>query len=244
MTSLTVQSRQHAIDIDRMATHVQLVGQSSADRPKHAMVNVSALGIRNDRNPSENINVSKKMLMCEVGWVPHREFGVHDIQFTDFAAPQLHKYAQWIGEVHFMTQVAKSILKTRSNPSSEIRSMTTEQHGVHLKDEAKLCSYWTKNVAVKDSDITCACMHVDGKQPSECNKKRKNVTTGTEDKSIVTKSANPLSSKLQDLHHMNVKVNIKAAMILPISRLKRDVDNINVRIDNDWNLEINSVSYE
>ena len=254
-TTLTVQNRRHAMDIESPTAYVHLSTQPISNEPKRRMICVNSIGIRND-HASHNVNLHKKLSMCEIGWVPHKRFGVHDIQFIRFAAPEVYKYARRLGEIHFMTQIVKSILKTRNNPSDEVREVTAEQRGVHLKDESKLCAYWSRmhelldkderkcfndaivnirngttkiNVSLKDGYTAQACTHIGENECGALYEKNNSNTS-------------PMESKVQDIHHLNVLVNIKASTLVPISKLRRECNKLNVRIDNDWELEMNTVA--
>ena len=168
-----------------------------------------------------------------------------------------------------MTQIAKSILKTRENPSTEVREMTAEQRGIHLKDESRLCAYWTSMyalldesekkcfsnavanlrdgtkkilVSLKDSDITQACTHVGTQIGSHIGAAHMGIAPiGA---TIDNNTGASMDSKVQNMHHMHAKVNIKASMVVPMYKMNRNFKTLNVRIDNDWDLEINSICYE
>jgi hypothetical protein len=170
----------------------------------------------------------------------HHNFGVHDTDALRFAMPLLRNTAHGIGELHFMTQIGKLLLRTRPEKNTEIAKLTEVQRGVHLKNEAKLFAYWTAvSGALDPSEHRCltaamACFHE--KKPLTYEAVDGRVTSSASP--VVVDSSMPRGKMpTRSLHHVELSVRIKGGMTVPCSSLQRADSVVHVRIDNVWKFE-------
>jgi hypothetical protein len=210
--------------------------------------------------PPLHISAHKQLSMVQVKWTTHFKFGIHDVHYGQFSIPQICEYSKYIGQIHLMTQMGKAILKSRPEQTPEVAAVTTEQHGAHLKDEVRLCKYWTRIeslltheeraclddgiTAIKAERIRITPTLKDTSMAQACMPVTPNITPNKTTNTATEKFTERPPCKMQDLHHIRALVNIKASTMLPITRLRRESKCLNVRIDNDWDIEMNSIAYD
>lgn len=207
-----------------------LAGRIGSRREPNRAPSVLALcttGIQHDS--LHNIEgTGKSMRLLTAPAVMHPKFGVHDTEVADICLPEILRAARNIGEVHFMTQIGKAILKTRPEKDSETAKLVVEQRGAHLKDEKKLCAYWESIRKALDAEET-KCLDNGVKLLHQRSPISYIPQAG--------KICSDTSRKGGSLHHVELSLRIKGALSVPARLLKRGPNSLNVRIDNMWTLE-------
>lgn len=249
--SVTPTTQQHraALNIARLAVSAVNDQLGDAKRQTGHVLAVSSLGIINDHVNSSSLPLAavKRLSMQEVACTPHNRFGWHDAQYGNFAVPQLHAYARWIGEIHFMTQVAKAILRTREEitPNTEVAAAVAEQRGAQLRNEGRLCAYWktVQSLMTQDED---RCLHefisTLKSKPSLLNVRLTSARAAqTSDAVDCTDSERP---KVRTLNRIGATFNVKGACMVPIHSLHRDEKFIEVKINNRFPLEMSTIAYD
>jgi hypothetical protein len=221
----------HELSADRYAP-----GAAPPDaRGGGAVLAVACTGIQHDAIFDYPRGVAKAAVALRVASPVHPVFGLHDTAAVAIAVPQLLRAAHRVGEIHFMTQIAKAILRARPEKDSEVAALTAEQRGAHLKDEVKLCTYWNAVQAaltprerrVLDLGIT----RMQERQP---------ITYEALEGRVASDAAPALDTPgapCRSLHHVEARVRIKGALAVPCASLGVDTKSLNVRIDNVWTLE-------
>lgn len=243
----TAQSHKEVLQISRVASNLASQQLGDPKRITGRMLAVSVVGIQNDHvDDTVPLSCVKRFALQEVAWTPHNRFGVHDVHYAHFAMPQIRKYAQWLGEIHMMTQVAKALLKSRDSLQSapELNEVVAEQRGAQLKSEARLCAYWNKiNGMLNAEEQECLQGFI------ATLRKRPEMLSMEFKQGVLAQTADVLGDdfkypKTRSLNRSSVTLNIKAAFGLPIEKLNRSDKFLKVRINNDWDLEMSTLAYD
>jgi len=228
----------HGKHLHDLASDVYAEGMPTKTRQNTPTVlAVLCTGIQHDALLANPPGTTKAVAAEYATALVHPRFGVHETVAAQLAVPHLLKAAQSIGEVHFMTQIGKAILRTRPEKDSEVSALTVEQKGAHLKDELKLCSYW-KSIHDSLDASEKACLDLGIQRMHE-----KQPITFKPITATLASAPSPVFADVdktcgaKSLHHIELTVRIKGALTVPCGMLKRDAKTLNVRIDNNWVLE-------
>lgn len=235
-TLLTVPEGKFVHDVDSSV----YVGGAPArqESGSTALLAVACSGIQHDAIFERGGEAAKSIIVLQGASPMHPAFGLHDTAAVQLTMPQILRTAHWVGEVHFMTQIGKTILKSRPEKDSEVLKLTVEQRGVHLKDEVKLCAYWEAiSGALEPKERRCldlAVQRMHEKRPI-AYEALGGAISSQGSPALVGAKASGLPPK--SLHHVEARVRIKGAMSFPCAMLQRGPRSLNVRIDNVWLLE-------
>ena len=222
----------HELGADRYAPGAGTPG------PSASVFAVACTGIQHDAIFDYPRGVAKSAVVLRVASPVHPVFGLHDTAAVSIAIPQLLRAAHRVGEIHFMTQIAKAILRARAEKDSDVAALTTEQRGAHLRDEVKLCTYWNAIQAaltgrerrVLDAGIT----RMQERQPISYEALDGKIAS---DAAPVVGTVVEGSVPRRSLHHVEARVRIKGALVVPCAALGVGAKSLSVRIDNVWVLE-------
>lgn len=227
-------------DLSRdMVVSAQLPGVSRAA----PVLTVTCSGIQHDEPHSGGAARSVRVEHVE-GLGSHPRHGVHDSAAVELAVPALLRTARFIGEVHFMTQIAKEILRTRPDADSTVAALTQPQRGVHLRDEARLCAFWDEvRGALSEPERRCLELGVQRmhEQPLiTYTALAGRVSSAVAPTTVLLESA-PMP--MPSLHHVEVRVRVKGNRSMPCAMLARGPRSLNVRVDNEFVLETHTVCF-
>lgn len=218
----------------------------ATSREGASVLAITLTGIQHDAVSEYPAGLCKKIALQHVHSPIHTKFGVHDMNAIELTMQHLLKSAHWIGEIHLMSQIAKTILKARLHKSSDVAKLTVEQKGIHLKDEIKLCAYWNALQAeLTQTERRCldnAVHRMHDTRPLTYVCKDGNVYSACTPVVNDVQGKRPLTN-VQSAHSVHAVVCIKGAMNFPSRSLNCDKLSLNVRIDNDWTFECHALVY-
>jgi hypothetical protein len=199
---------------------------------------VVCTGIQHDAIFEYPRGVAKAAVALRLAAPMHPVFGLHDTAAVAAAMPQLLRAAHRVGEVHFMTQIAKAILRARPEKDSAAVALTVEQRGAHLRDEVKLCAYWDAlRGALRGKERAClelAIARMREKRP--ISYEALGGAVASEASPAIAHGGLPAMPG-KSLHHVEARVRIKGSLSVPCAMLGAGPKSLNVRIDNVWVLE-------
>jgi hypothetical protein len=205
---------------------------------------ICATGIKNDRNLLYQMGSCKKISVELMNAVAHRDLGPHPIDIIGIAVPRLYLVAKNLGRIHLMTQIGKSILKSRLNHTDATLKLVGEQRGAQLKDEVKLCNYWN-SIRSELSEDERDCLYKGMNNMKTSGVPSISYKNGSMDSHVskIHPSAETRNNNNQSNHHVQAVFNIRGGVTVPCRSLNRGMDSLKVHVDNDWDLECNILSY-
>lgn len=225
--------------IQNINSNVYIPYQTKNQHSKNDSVfSVSVTGIKHDAMQNYPRGLCKQYNIQNISIPINKKHGGHDLDVSVIGLQKIWQAAKSISEIHMMTQIGKSILKMRTEKTSEISSITADQKGVHLTDEGKLCAYW--------NTISNALTETEEKRLQMALKamKQNNTFKYTFVHGNIHSAATPITDKrLQSMHSIQAKINIKGNVKFPFPLPNDENNRLQVRIDNDWNLECNMICY-
>jgi hypothetical protein len=205
---------------------------------------ICATGIKNDKNLLYQMGACKKISVQMMNSVAHRDLGPHPIDIIGIAVPHLYAVAKNLGRIHLMTQIGKSILKSRLDHTDETLKLVGEQRGAQLRDEVKLCSYWNSiKSALSEGERACLYKGMSNMRSSDVP--MISYKTGSMDNHVtkIHPSTSTQNNNNQGNHHVQAVFHIRGGVAVPCKSLNRGMDSLKVHVDNDWDLECNILSY-
>lgn len=212
---------------------------SITQRKKNTALVMSVTGIVHDNMHKYPIGTSKKISLTDINIPIHPTNGVDQLDMVDICTPLFHSRAVYLGRIHFLTQVGKSILKTRPVIDSETAMLTKEQKGYNLKDEVRLATYYARVLDTLTHDEK-SLMSIAKHRLINSNILKYRVVDGTMGNTIVAPYE---SSVICDTHYITANVHIKGSLKVPCEKLCRPRKNVIVTIDNIWPLESHVVAF-
>jgi hypothetical protein len=209
----------------------------NSDASNNTALAISVAGIRHDNMAQYPIGICKQFDIGNVALSIHPFKGAHEMDVCTLGMQKILNVAKLVAEIHMMTQIGKTILKTRPHKTPDIAALTSEQKGYHLKDEIKLCNYWDSIRRQMTSDeIFVLDNALRSLIPGNIQYTIKNGE--------IHSACTPINRSLaQSSHSLQTTVNIKGNLSFPCRELQCKQKFLTTRIDNDWNLECNLVCY-
>jgi hypothetical protein len=199
---------------------------------------VACTGIQHDAIFAYPRGVAKAAVARRLAAPMHPRYGLGDAAVVAAAMPEILRAAHRVGEIHFMTQIAKAILRARPEKDSAAAALCVEQRGAHLKDEVKLCAYWDAvRGALVGKERTCldlALARMREKRPISYDAVGGALAS---EASPALAHGGLAAMPVKSLHHVEARVRIKGALAVPCAMLGAGPRSLNVRIDNVWVLE-------